>query len=297
MHGDLMVLLHVGAPLEPHDLARAWSFEPAVIAGLAITAWLYTSGILRLWQRAGIGHGVSRGAAATFAAGWFALFLALVSPLHRLGGALFSAHMVQHELLVAIGAPLLVLGQPLVPFLFGLPRARRQSVARLTRRTGLKRVWRVLSAPLPSWMLHAAALWVWHLPGPYAAALDSDAAHTLQQLSFLGTALLFWWAILHGRTGRLGYGASAFYLFATALYSSGLGALITFASRPWYPSYEQAARGWGLTALQDQQLAGVIMWVPGAVAYVIAALALLAFWMRESDVRLARWQKPAVRLS
>jgi putative membrane protein len=118
--------------------------------------------------------------------------------------------------------------------------------------------------------------------------------HALQHASFLGTALLFWWALVHGREGRMGYGASVFYLFATAMHSGGLGALLTFAPAPWYGDYAGTTVAWGLTPLEDQQLAGLIMWIPAGAAYVVAGLILLAAWMREAERRAARWQERAL---
>ena len=112
----------------------------------------------------------------------------------------------------------------------------------------------------------------------------------LQHASFLGSALLFWYAIVHGRNARRGYGAAVFYLFATAMHSGALGALLTLARRPWYGVYEETAAAWGFTALEDQQLAGLIMWIPGGISYLVGGLLLLMLWMRESERRASRWQ-------
>ncbi|HEX8363418.1 MAG TPA: cytochrome c oxidase assembly protein [Longimicrobium sp.] len=282
---------HPGEALKPHDLWSAWAWEPWVVAGLFVSAWLYSRGTERLWRRAGVGHGVRRWEAGCFAAGMLTLVVAMVSPLHPLGGVLFSAHMVQHELLMAVAAPLLVLGRPVVPVLWALPiRWRRAGGA--AARSG-RGAWRLVSAPFAAWLLHAAALWFWHIPGPYQATLTSEAMHTLQHASFLGTGLLFWWALFHGRRGRMGYGAAVFYLFATAMHSGGLGALLTFARQPWYPAYGATA-AWGLTPLEDQQLAGLIMWIPAGVSYLVAGLALVAAWMRESERKASRWQERAL---
>lgn len=285
---------HAGRPPAPHDLAAAWPLEPGVLAPLLLAGWLYARGTERLWRSAGAGRGVRRREAACFAAGWLALAVALASPLHPLGNALFSAHMVQHELLVALAAPLLVLGRPLVPLLWALPPGWRRAAGAAARGRAVRAGWRALTAPFAAWLLHAAALWLWHLPGPYQAALGGDAAHALQHASFLGTGLLFWWSVAHGRGGRTGHGAAAAYLFATAMHSGGLGALLTFARSPWYPAYAGATEAWGLTPLEDQQLAGLVMWIPGGLAYLVAALVLVAAWMRESERRAARWQERAL---
>lgn len=281
-------LAHAGRPLQPHDLWTAWSLDPAVVAPLLAGGWLYARGVERVWRRSGTGRGVRRWQAGCFAAGWITLLLAMVSPLHPLGEALFSAHMAQHELLVAVAAPLLVLGRPLVPLLWAVPVHWRRAAGRWAKAGPVRGGWRMVSGPFAAWLLHAAALWLWHLPGPYQAALAGEGLHALQHASFLGTGLLFWWALFHGREGRLGYGAAVFYLFATAMHSGALGALLTLSPTPWYPAYDGTTAAWGLTALEDQQLAGLIMWVPAGVSYLVAGLALLAAWMRESERRAAR---------
>ncbi|MBV9772379.1 MAG: cytochrome c oxidase assembly protein, partial [Gemmatimonadetes bacterium] len=194
----LPVLAHEGRPLAPHDLASAWSLEPGIVLPLLLSGWLYARGVRRLW-RAGAGRGIRRWEAGCYAAGWATLALALVSPLHPLGEVLFSAHMVQHELLMAVAAPLLVLGRPLIPFLWAVPIGWRRALGRWAKGGAVRGGWRALTAPFPAWLLHAAALWLWHLPGPYQATLRSDLVHTLQHASFLGTALLFWWTVVHGR--------------------------------------------------------------------------------------------------
>jgi cytochrome c oxidase assembly factor CtaG len=226
--------------------------------------------------------------AACFAAGWLLTALALVSPLHALGGSLFSAHMGQHELLMAFAAPLLVLGRPGFAMLWALPLDGRRAVGRLGHAGPLAALWRVLSAPPVAFLLQMAAVLAWHLPSLYQRAVLYPWVHALQHASFLATALLFWWAILHGRRARLHYGAAVLWLFGTAFYSTGLGALLTISSTPWYGVYAGRTAPWGFTPLEDQQLAGLLMWVPAGLGYVAAALALAAAWLRESDWRLAR---------
>ena len=286
-------MMHGGQPLAPHDLATAWSFEPAIVLAVAATGFLYARGVRELW-RTRAGRGIRRWEAAAFLAGWLSLALALLSPLHPLGEVLFSAHMVQHELLMVVAAPLLVLGRPLVPFLWALPIGWRRGLGRWAKAGAARGTWRWLTAPLNAWLLHGAAIWLWHAPAAYEASLRSDLVHTLQHASFLGTALLFWYALVHGREGRLGYGAAVFYLFATAMHSGGLGALLALGGRPWYPIYAEATAAWGLTPLEDQQLAGLVMWIPAGLSYVVAGLALMAAWMRESERKTARWEARAL---
>ena len=216
-----------------------------------------------------------------------------------MGGVLFSAHMTQHELLISVCAPLIILGRPLVPFLWAVPQSWRRALGDWSRGAEVRRSWTILSLPGVAFSLHAIALWVWHLPGPYQAALTSELMHSLQHVSFLGTALLFWWTILKVRGSEIGYGAAVFYLFATALQTGALGALLTFAPHVWYPAYAATTGPWGLTTLEDQQLGGLIMWIPGSIPYLIAGLLTFARWLRLSETRAVRRQSAimAARMS
>jgi putative membrane protein len=273
---------HIGLPLAPHDLWSTWNWDLMIIIGLAVAAWLYNRGLARLWQRAGRGHGVSYGQAIAFHGGLLALFVALVSPLDALSSVLFSAHMVQHLLLVVVAAPLLVWSAAAFVWLWAAPPRHRRTLAQWwQRRAGLRRAWQLFTAPVAIWLLHAVALWGWHAPLLYQAALDHEFVHALEHASFLGTALIFWWAILpFGVQSGLRYGTGILMTFTTALHSGLLGTLLTFAATPWVPRYWLTTAAWGLTALEDQQLAGVIMSVPAGGVYLMTTLALLAAWLR-----------------
>jgi cytochrome c oxidase assembly factor CtaG len=148
------------------------------------------------------------------------------------------------------------------------------------------RAWAVATRPLAAWAIHAAALWVWHVPALFQATLRSDLVHTLQHVSFLGSALLFWWALVQGGRDRSAYGAAVLYLFTTSVHSGVLGALITFAGTVLYPAYARTTQSWGLTPMEDQQIGGLIMWVPAALVYIVTGLAMFAGWMRESERRV-----------
>jgi putative membrane protein len=277
----LLLLVHDGQPLAPHDLWAAWSWEPLVVVPLVLSAWLYIRGVRALWFTSGRGRGIRHREAVAFASGWATLTLSLVSPLHRLGGVLFTAHMAQHELLMVVAAPLLVLGRPMIPFLWALPQAWRRIAGSWSASAVVSRTWKLITRPSVAWALHAVAIWVWHAPSLYQATLSSEMVHTLQHVSFFGTGLLFWWTVLRGAGVRLARPAAVIYLFTTAGHTSLLGALMTFSPRLWYPLYDATTVPWGLTPLEDQQLAGVIMWVPAGLSYLIAALALAATWLRE----------------
>jgi cytochrome c oxidase assembly factor CtaG len=281
--------------LTPENVWSAWSWEPVVVISLSITAILYAVGTARLWK-SGAGTGVRKWEAMSFAAGWLVIAIALVSPLHALGGVLFSVHMTQHELMISLAAPLLVLGRPLVPFLWALPIGWRRSIGVVTRSSSFAAPWHVLSRPSVAFGLHAVALWTWPLPRFYQATLTSEVVHSFQHASFLFTALLFWWTIVNARGGEFRRGLAVFYLFATVLQTGALGALLTFGGTLWYPAYAATTSQWGLTPLEDQQLGGLIMWIPGSIAYIVAALWLFAAWLRESEQRSVALQRARLKL-
>ena len=279
---------HEGKPHTWHDLARAWAFEPVVVVSLALSAALYAVGVRKLWRGAQTGRGVRRWEVWSFAGGWLALFVALVSPLHPWGRVLFSAHMTQHEILMLVAAPLMVLGRPVIAFLWALPIGWARALGNRAKAAWWQKFWRALTNPFVAWAVHAVALWVWHVPALFQATLRSEWVHTAQHLSFFVSALMFWWALIYGRRGLLGYGAATLYMFTTMVHSGLLGALITFARAPWYPAYNGLTASWGLTPLEDQQLGGLIMWIPAGLVYIFAGLALFAAWLRESDARTLR---------
>ena len=275
---------HESAALTPANIWGAWTFEPAEIILLAAAVLAYGAGLRRLWKNAGRGAGISVRQSASFFGGWLVLAIALVSPLHALGGALFSAHMTQHELLLGLATPLLVVGRPLVAFVWAINAGSRRASAAVFQGKTISNTWRTLSSPLSGFLLHAVGLGVWHLPSFYQATLRSEWVHAAQHTTFIFTGALFWWTMLHARGERAGRGrgAAVGYLFATLLVTGALGAILTFSNTLWYPIYSATTSAWGFTPLEDQQLGGIIMWVPGGLPYLIAALVLLAEWLRES---------------
>jgi putative membrane protein len=281
----------IAGPRNWSELWRAWEFEPGVVLPLAISAALYGYGLSRFWREAGVGRGIRAGEAACFWLGWLALVVALVSPVHPWGSVLFSAHMTQHEILMLIAAPLLVLGKPLVAMLRALPSGWARRLVTWTSVRWWRAVWGIVSNAFAAWLIHAAILWMWHIPALFQATLGNELVHAAQHLSFVLSALLFWWAVMQGPHRALNYGVAVLYLFTTALHSGVLGALITFSGRLWYPAYASTTGSWGLTPLEDQQLGGLIMWVPACLVYIFAGLALFAGWMRASEERVVRWEQ------
>lgn len=280
---------------EEHHLDAAtvmtwWTWDPAVIFLLVVTAVLYAAGQKNLWSSAAGSRAVRKWEAVCFWLGWLTLVLALVSPVHRLSEILFSAHMAQHELLMLIAAPLLVIGRPLIVFLWAFAPARRASIAAAFQRRWIEVSWNAITGVFTVWVIHALALWIWHIPVLYEATLTSEFIHAVQHSCFLFSASLFWWALIHGRYGKIGYGVAVLYVFTTAVHSSILGALLTFAGRLWYPIYAERTAAWGMSPLEDQQLAGLLMWIPSGVIFIVLGLALFAAWLGEAERRVALTQ-------
>lgn len=269
---------------DPVPGALTWSYEPWVVLPLSLVGLCWVIGLVRLDQR-------SRQAAASwrnlaFVAGWLILALSLVSPLHAAGSRSFTAHMIEHELLILAAAPLLVASRPAAVLLWGLPRRFRRAMTRAVREGWRGRVWRTLTTPVIATLGHGGLLWLWHLPALFDAAVRSEALHALQHVSFFVPAMLFWWAMFHVRERRQGYGIAVLAVFATAFHSTLLGALLTVLPSPRYAAYQ--TDGFGLTPLEDQQLAGLVMWVPAGIVYVGVGLLLFALWMRGNELGAGR---------
>jgi putative membrane protein len=277
------------------EAALAWTWDPVIIAFLVLAAVLYGVGLRQLKKHSPETKVLKNWEIASFVMGWMMLVMALLSPLHKLGSMLFSAHMSQHEILMLLAAPLLVMGRPMVAALFALPIRSRMALGRVVKHAFWKHTWGLVSLPVAAWVIHGVVLWVWHVPMLYEATLRSEFIHALQHTSFLCSALLFWWTLIHGRFGRMGYGVAVVYVFSTAVHSSILGALLTFASQIWYPIYESRTAAWGLTPIEDQQLGGLIMWVPAGVVFVVVGLALFGAWLGESERRVRFTQSEALR--
>src|SRR5262249_50071116 len=217
-----------------------------------------------------------------FASGWVALMIALVSPLHPLGRELFSAHIAQHEVLILVAAPLIMLGRPGIGLVCSLPLQTHRLLAGFTGSQTWKSLLRTIAHPLLTCMIQAVALWVWYIPALFQASLTNRTVHDAQHLSFFLSASLFWWSLFQVKRGPTTYGAGVLYLFITSIHSGVLSALIAFADSIWYPAYGNTSQSWGLTPLEDQQLGGLIMWIPAALVYLFAAFALVIGWLRES---------------
>ncbi|HVT06195.1 MAG TPA: cytochrome c oxidase assembly protein [Polyangia bacterium] len=269
-----------------------WSWRPWVLLGLTAASATYARGVTRLWANAGTGHGIRRLSVAAYGAGMAALVVALVSPLDPLSALLFSAHMSQHELLMLVAAPLIVMGHPVVALLWAVPPRARERLLRAGKQPAAHAVWRAATHPTVALVVHAVVLWAWHVPFLFEAAMRSEPLHAVQHLMFFATAALFWWSLLAGRYGRAGYGVAVLFVFATGLHTGLLGVLLTFARHPWYPIYDARVRGLGGDPLSDQTLAGLIMWIPAGAILFVFGLALLAAWVAEAERRARRAEAP-----
>jgi putative membrane protein len=248
---------------------NAWNWNPLIGGMLAFSAWRYMDGVWRLWGRAGTGRGVRRWQVACFWGGIIVLFIALLSPIDTFSETALSIHMIQHLLLTLIAPPLLVLGLPPLALIGSIPMRWRRGVGRWWHhQLILKQLWQRLSDPLIGWGVFALALWLWHLPPLYQSAVNNSVIHMIEHASFFGAGVLFWWSI-HNR-----YAIGLLSLFTTAVHSSILGALMTFSSQVWYPIYG---------SLEDQQLAGLIMWVPGGIIFLTAVMLHLWRWLDEME--------------
>lgn len=262
-----------------HSLeAIGWTWDPWITAPLLLSALLFLRGWRLLHARSGRGAAGLRRRGGWFALGWALLALVLVSPLHEAGERSFAAHMTEHELLMLAAAPLLVLSRPLVVMLWAFPPTARQALGRIVGSATVARPWQALTAPVTATLIQAAALWLWHVPGLFDRALSSEGWHAAQHLSFIASALLFWTAMLGGGGARAAAGGRAvavLCLFATSIISGALGALMAFSESPWYAGYARLGMApFGLTPAEDQQIAGLIMWVPGGLVHAVAALVL-----------------------
>jgi cytochrome c oxidase assembly factor CtaG len=291
--------LLVGAALIGGTAAPAWahgvnaggagSAWPEIVLALLLAVVLgrYLDGLASLRRRARAGRSLLHRRAVCFLAGCLALAVALLSPLHGLAERFFWVHMIEHELLMVVAAPLLVAARPAAVLLWSVPLAWRTGLSGGFVGLAFRRVWDAMTRPLVAWSLHTAALWLWHLPSLFDAALDSEFVHALQHTTFLAVAIVYWSSLVRARHGLASRGAAVFSLFATSMQCGVLGALLALGPRPLYAAYTRAP---ALDPVVDQHLAGLVMWVPVSVIYGVAAIPLLLAWLREADGRVRRWE-------
>ncbi len=282
-------------------LLLSWDLRLEILAPLVLLAALHFVGWLRLRRRSD-GRFANRWRLASYTGGILILALALLSPIDVLSSQLFSIHMVQHLLLMMVAPPLLLLANPFPTFLWALPADLRAGIAAAFRRIA---VWlageRVLSralckitAPGSAWALYVLIFFAWHDGNAYSLALRSSSVHGLEHVTFVGAALLFWWHVtgaaprIHAKPAQW---VRVAYVLAMIPPNMLLGVALSFAEAPIYPYYETVPRLYGLGVIDDQVWGGLIMWIPGSMMYVIAALALLARLLMSAEQK-ARTRRP-----
>ena len=267
-----LLCLLLAAPGSAHDGSDhgspGWSFEPLVVGPLLLLLLLFFVGQKRIEQRSR----VPRKGSWQFLAGWTVLSLSLVSPLHEGGEQSFTLHMIEHELIMLVATLLLASSKAGGAVAWGLPLAMRTSLGGWTG--ALRQIYRRLTEPVTATIVQAAVMWAWHIPSLFDRTLESQGWHVAQHLSFILASFLFWASMFDHRRSSPALAAGC--LFATSLIEGALGALMTLSSSPWYASYAaMQLTGIGLDPLVDQQLAGLIMWIPGGLLHGAVALALL----------------------
>ncbi len=257
-----------------------WDWEPSILIGTAIIIGLYLYAIGPFAERHGFER-ISRGKALSFLLGVDIIFLSLVSPLDKLGDTyLFSAHMIQHLLLTMVGPPLMLIGTP------------EWFMRPIVRNKALFAVARCLTYPAVAFLLFNADFLLWHAPSLYDATLENSTIHVIEHLSFIIFGLLNWWPIFSPSRDlpRLSIGGQVLYLFLSGMPSVLLGAGLTFTP-PLYAPYIAAPRAWGISAATDQQLGGLIMWIPVNLMFIATMSALFLRWMQKKEIEQATTER------
>jgi len=277
----LLVASTAGAAMPegpPPPLGYAWTLSLWTLLPLAAAAIVYTAGVVRM-RHAPAGTGISDGwhGPLAFAAGLLALGFALVWPLDTFAAYALSAHVAQHMTLLAWAPPLLLIARPGAVAAHALPRTVASPLTRVLAPVG-----RFAQAQLgAATLVHVATMWLWHLPAATSATLASEPLHRTMLASVLCAGLWFWSAVLHRLRTRDGGATGALVALVTAMMLMGfLGALLTFSPRLLYPAYTDRALLAGLDALRDQQLAGLLMWVPSGLPYLVVGMCLVIALLR-----------------
>jgi cytochrome c oxidase assembly factor CtaG len=265
-----------------------WTLDPLLVVPLLSIGGAYVIGYRRFARRS---HVAYRTRGGLFVVGYTALVIALISPVHAVGETYFSVHMVQHLLLSLVAPPLLLLSSSMPVLLWALPPRDRATLGRLVGRRGPTRsVLRWLTRPAVAWTLFVVTQWAWHQPAAYDWALENRWAHYLEHVSFFATAILFWWPVIGAPPlpSPLSYPIRIGYTFLAWLPNSLLGAGIALSGGPLYPFYVHAAAVTGVDPGFDQQLAGLIMWVPGDVLFLSMVFLLFVAFMEHEQRQEAR---------
>ena len=269
----------------------SWSFDPKIALGIVASLILYLRGWCVLHRQSPTRFPSWR--LFAFVGGLAVVWLAIASPLDAFSGLLLSAHMVQHLLLMSVAPPLILLGAPLLPLLRGLPRKfARDGPGPFLISPALRQAGTAITHPLTCWIVMALTLCAWHVPAAFDLALRSPVWHKVEHACFFGASLLFWFPVVRPYPSRPQWPlwSVPVYLLAADLLNTALSAILTFSDHALYPQYLAAPRLFGTTALSDQSCAGVIMWVPGSLVFLIPA-ALIAIRYLSPGHLLVRPQK------
>ena len=293
-----MVLLHIGhehlsRATSFSDFLTKWELSPYVLIPLAAILGAYLVGSWRLSSRTK--YPTATGARdLLYFGGFAALLVALVSPIGVYARDLFFMDMVQHLLLMMVAAPLLLWASPMANILWAFPQGVRHWLGGTVNRSGvLRRILQGATVPIIAWLIFVVTIWVWHAPATYNAALASEGVHTLEHLTMFGAAVVFWWPVIGPAPIRsyLPHPLRFLYLFLALFQNIILGAILTFGDAPVYSHYENAPAHWGIDSAFDQQLGGILMWIPGAMMYFTAMAILFFAWLEQEERQSAKWQK------
>jgi cytochrome c oxidase assembly factor CtaG len=259
----------------------AWSFDPFAVLSVLVLVLLYGAGWRRA-RRAGAAHRPSLGRLAVFAAGVLAILAALVSPIDHLGEQLLVMHMVQHILLLDLAPILMILGLTKV-----LLRPATRRLQALERRAG------PIAHPVFAVIAYSGLMWLWHVPGVYDLALGHSGVHALEHTCFFAAGALYWWHILSPirNRRRLGGLGPIAYMVSTKLLVGALGVALAFAPHAIYSYYVHQPRFWGLSAVEDQSLAGLAMALEQSIVMGIALVALFVQMLTESEREAQRQER------
>jgi len=272
---------------------QSWTFNPWITIPLLLASALYLRGWRDLHRRLPQRFTVWR--LIAFQSSLLTLFLALSSPLHELAELLLQFHMIQHLLLMMVVPPLVWLGAPTLPLLRGLPRSVLQHVLRLLfASTALQRLNHILIHPLFCLLAFTVSNVVWHVPSLYELALRSEFWHEVQHIFFLGTGMLFWRPVIQPwpSVSQWPRWTMIPYLLLADLQNTALSAFLIFSERILYPTYATVPRLWNLSVIDDQAAAGVIMWVPGSVIFLVPVGLLVIRLLEAPRTGRARFSYP-----
>ena len=262
---------------------NAWNWNPLPTLLLLMVAYLYLNG-LNNWRRPS--HPISRWQRASFFTGLFVIFIALQSPVANLAEHLLSFHQLQHFLLRMLGPLLVLLGAPLTPMLRGLPPWALQGFVKPTVRYPLARaIYEKLTNPVITSVIFMGTLYLWQVPGAFNLALRNEFVHAIMHMTMMSSGFIFYWAVIDPapRRSRVHYGVRVLYLGLIVIPNTLLGAVITFSRGIIYTEYENVYQPFDISLLTDQQLGGLLLWVPGDMMSILVAGIVMIMWYEREE--------------